>query len=401
MMYYQAQNPAWSSSLKRVRQEDGEFEPSSPGLAPPVDINGHRQMVETPIYVDSYGQPYHVTSPQLDMSAAYMMAPPPAKRVKQVGAVPATPVVAEPLNNGDGVAEGSEDEDDADESGSEPALPASMRLANKPHRPRAAAKDGNRTRTRLLSIFQKEDPLDLTSLLGLDEPAADGDANNSSPVQGPSSGFELDLVIDEQGHTALHWACALARTSVIAQLIEAGADIHRGNYAGETPLIRSVLTTNHADGDTFATLLAEHLAPSIRTLDLAYRSVLHHIALIAGVKGRAASARHYMAAVLEHVAKEQQTAKGALDGSQETESTPLSLKALIDVQDVHGDTALNVAARVGNKGLVNMLLDAGADKTKGNKLGLRPVDFGVEVEVSRLRSCVDLWALLTRCRHCP
>jgi regulatory protein SWI6 len=47
---------------------------------------------------------------------------------------------------------------------------------------------------------------------------------------------------------------------------------------------------------------------------------------------------------------------------------------------VHGDTALNVAARVGNKGLITLLLDAGADKAKANKLGLRPVDFGVEQE---------------------
>ena len=55
----------------------------------------------------------------------------------------------------------------------------------------------------------------------------------------------------------------------------------------------------------------------------------------------------------------------------------------MDVQDVHGDTALNIAARVGNRGLVKLLLDAGADKARANKLGLKPQDFGVEVEVGR------------------
>ena len=337
--------------------------------------------MESSVYVDSYGQPYQ-TSPQLDMAPSYNMGPPP-KRVKTSGVSesPMSVTIAPPVDELEGLVNGMDDDDDGEERSLEPALPASMRLANKPHRPRAAAKDGNRTRTRLLSLFQNTDHVDVATVLGLNEGQVDGEGQSSSPADTPS-GFELDLVIDAQGHTALHWACALAKSSIISQLVEAGADIHRGNYAGETPLIRSVLTTNHADGESFSNLLVNHLAPSIRTLDLAYRSVLHHIALIAGVKGRAASARHYMAAVLEFVAKEQQTAKGMIDGSAEADEAPLSLKALLDIQDVHGDTALSVAARVGNKGLVNMLLDAGADKVKSNNLGLRPVDFGVEVEVS-------------------
>ena len=53
-------------------------------------------------------------------------------------------------------------------------------------------------------------------------------------------------------------------------------------------------------------------------------------------------------------------------------------KDLVDAQDSHGDTALNIAARVGNKGLVRMLIEVGADKVKPNKLGLRPGDFGVD-----------------------
>lgn len=57
---------------------------------------------------------------------------------------------------------------------------------------------------------------------------------------------------------------------------------------------------------------------------------------------------------------------------------------MVDVQDVHGDTALNVAARVGNKRLVGLLVDAGADKARANKLGLKPADFGVETDVSNV-----------------
>jgi ankyrin repeat protein len=59
-----------------------------------------------------------------------------------------------------------------------------------------------------------------------------------------------------------------------------------------------------------------------------------------------------------------------------------SLKTLVNLRDLQGDTALNVAARVGNKNLVKLLLDAGADASRANKIGLRPVDYGLEVPVS-------------------
>jgi len=246
-----------------------------------------------------------------------------------------------------------------------------MRLSNKPLRPKPSAQS-SRTRSKLLSLFSLDEAVDIRSVLGI-------------LVDAPID-VDVDTIIDNQGHTALHWACALAKSSIIGQLIELGADVHRGNYAGETPLIRSVLTTNHAEAGTFAELL-ERLAPSVRTLDHAYRTVIHHIALIAGVKGRASSARSYMAGVLEWVAKEQLlagvTAGQELDGGI---APSLSLKNLVDVEDVHGDSALNVAARVGNKGLVKLLLDAGADKARANKLGLKPQDFGIEIEVSSFRS---------------
>ncbi len=54
---------------------------------------------------------------------------------------------------------------------------------------------------------------------------------------------------------------------------------------------------------------------------------------------------------------------------------------IVDLQDEHGDTALNIAARVGSRTLVRTLVDVGANKMLMNKLGLKPGDFGVESEV--------------------
>jgi regulatory protein SWI6 len=157
----------------------------------------------------------------------------------------------------------------------------------------------------------------------------------------------------------------MARQHIVDSLVSSGADIHRGNYLGETALIRACLATHNADQQTFHTLVAV-LHPSIRTLDTSRKSVIHHIVSLAGVKGRAISARYYLDQIFYWIAQRQEG----------------NFKSLVDVQDEHGDTALNIAARVGNRSLVRTLLDVGANRILSNKLGLRPGDFGVETEVS-------------------
>lgn len=343
-----------------------QMQPNQGGLAPPANINGHGNGMQglpqpNEMYVDQYGQAHTVGMPAATPISAEVDAPPPAKRAR----------VDEPAN-GEETQEATGSEDDDDETRDRPPLPASFRLSTKPFKPRLSS-ESHRRRQQLLSLFQT-DTVVIRSVFEL------------GPNDKPD--WDIDMVIDEQGHTALHWACALAKMDVISQLIELGADIHRGNYSGETPLIRSVLTTNHAEAGTFSQLLEKHLGESVRTLDHSYDSVIHHIALSAGLKGRAACARGYMAAVLGYIAQEQTKTRelaqstpgnGALAPPAPIGTDTISLKRLVDLQDLKGDTALNVAARIGSKPLVNLLLDAGADKTKANKLGLRPYDFGVEV----------------------
>ncbi len=181
------------------------------------------------------------------------------------------------------------------------------------------------------------------------------------------SDLDPDLPLDETFHTALHWASALARLPLVEFLLDFGSDGNRGNLNGETPLIKSVLVTNNHDQDTFPVLI-ERLSPGLRTTDDQSRTVLHHIALMAAIKNRSPSSRYYMECILEFIARK--------EGGE--------FKALVDAQDVHGDTALNIAARVGNKALVRMLLDVGANKVLPNKLGLRPGDFGVDEDMLKI-----------------
>ncbi|KAF9512688.1 hypothetical protein BS47DRAFT_1318135 [Hydnum rufescens UP504] len=191
--------------------------------------------------------------------------------------------------------------------------------------------------------------------------------------------MDVDISIDDLGHSALHWAAALARVALVEALIQAGADIHRGNDSGETPLIRAILSSSSFHTQSFPQILSL-LSGSLRTVDASSRSVLHHIALVAGVKTRGPSARYYMECVLEYIARNEGGEKG--------------LKSVVDLQDIHGDTALNLAARVGNRSIVRNLIDVGANKVLENKLGLRPGDFGVEEQSLNVPTAGDLLSAL-------
>ncbi|KAJ7091387.1 transcription factor [Mycena belliarum] len=234
------------------------------------------------------------------------------------------------------------------------------RFATKPSIPRSIdptvpIRDHRRAAV-IAAICQSDDPHAIIELLRELIPDA-GSSSATTPT------FEIDTILDDQGHTALHLAASLAHLRTVASLIVNGADIHRGNHLGETPLIRACLATHSCDTQSFDALLST-LGSSIRTLDTSRKSVLHHITSLAGVKGRASTARYYLDKTFYYIAQNQ--------GGD--------FRTLVDLQDEHGDSALNIAARVGNRSMVRTLLDVGANRMLPNKLGLRPGDFGVETE---------------------
>lgn len=179
------------------------------------------------------------------------------------------------------------------------------------------------------------------------------------------SHVNFDVPIDEMGNTALHWAAALGNTKLVKDLLDKGAKVCRGNYAGETPLIRSVLVTNNSDSSRFADLL-ELLYPSIVIQDYTQRNVLHHIALTSGIKGRGGSSSYYMATLLEWLVRRGQGRLGFRKFVGE----------IVNARDSRGDTALNIASKTNSSHIANQLLDIGADEHIANRAGLRPADFG-------------------------
>ncbi|KAF8949365.1 transcriptional regulator swi6 [Haplosporangium gracile] len=200
-------------------------------------------------------------------------------------------------------------------------------------------------RTILMSIFLNDDQDPIPDLL-------------TDPVS--PSDLDINLVIDDQGHSAMHWAAALARIPVLELLVRKQIDIRRVNYNGESALIRAVLVTNNFDKQSFPILLSL-LHQAIPLVDRKNRTLLHHIAITAGIRGREQSSRYYMECLLEWIARH---------GGD--------FESIVDVQDRNGDTALTIAARVGDRYLAKVLMDVGANRDIENKVGLKADDFGVD-----------------------
>ncbi|KAJ2082495.1 transcriptional regulator swi6 [Coemansia sp. RSA 988] len=307
----------------------------------------------------------------------------------------------------------------------------------------------------LMNIFLNEDAGFIPEWL-----ACDDDVEASLSAADGAKGAEninVDLVIDDQGHTAVHWASALARIQVLDLLLLRGADARLLNYDGESALVRAVQVTNNYENQTFPDLL-ELLHDTIPLTDKYNRTVLHHIALSSASDGREKAARYYADSLLSWIVRlaggyqvdaledeaiaslrqegdtdscQRESAKPALqdesteslptptqssspnggqatqhkapfgdaqDSSQATEQTErisgdvavsppatsaesipnADFAAFLNLQDVHGNTALNIAARAGDRPMIRLLLNAGASATAVNRMGLCPLDFGVD-----------------------
>ncbi|ODA82729.1 hypothetical protein RJ55_01238 [Drechmeria coniospora] len=219
--------------------------------------------------------------------------------------------------------------------------------------------------------------------LFMDAAAADVSKHDMLRTLSP---HELDMPIDPQSHTALHWAATLARMPLLRALIASGASPYRVNASGETALMRACLVTNSMDQGSFPDLL-EVLGGTIEARDQKGRTVLHHIAVTSAVKGRNAASRYYLESLLEWVVRQ-----GSVPSSQNAPPNGLPsgsqpavpkmgiarfMSEIVNAQDSSGDTALNIAARIGNRSIISQLLEVGADPNIANRVGLRPLDFGI------------------------
>ncbi|KKA29306.1 hypothetical protein TD95_002376 [Thielaviopsis punctulata] len=195
---------------------------------------------------------------------------------------------------------------------------------------------------------------------------------------------ELDMPIDNHCHTVLHWASALSRMTLLRALISAGANPYRVNSVGQTALMRACTVTNSMELSTFPELL-DVLGCTLDIRDHKGRTVLHQIAVTSAVKGRNAASRYYLESLLEWVVRQgsvPNTQASQANGHVPKMGLARFMSEIVNAQDNSGDTALNIAAKNGNRSVISQLLEVGADPHIPNRSGLRPVDFGIGTDSS-------------------
>ena len=183
--------------------------------------------------------------------------------------------------------------------------------------------------------------------------STDGPSTHAAcPPQIPSN-FEVNHAIDDQWHTALHWAAAMGDVYIIQQLINRKADLAARNKRGETPLIRAVLFTNNFERQSM-----EELMPLLRdtVIDMDHHgaSVLHHIVMTTNSRMRRKCALYYLNAVLETMSQI---------------CPPQEFARIVNTQDKSGDTALHIAVRYGAKKCIRALQERGAQGDIHNRRG--------------------------------
>ncbi|KAI9267114.1 hypothetical protein EDC94DRAFT_515217 [Helicostylum pulchrum] len=187
----------------------------------------------------------------------------------------------------------------------------------------------DRKRNRSMLEESDQDELDGTYAQKLLQYFISDDSGIPAILLRPPSDLDVNVIIDDEGHTSLHWAAAMGRLKLVNILIELGADIYR----------------------------------TIFNIDKKDQTVFHHVSSTASWKGKVHASRYYMECLIETLSSNQS-----------------ELISILNVQDVYGDTALSIAARIGNKKLVRLLMEAGASTEISNEEGMTAQDYLSEVE---------------------
>ena len=157
----------------------------------------------------------------------------------------------------------------------------------------------------------------------------------------PPDGFDVNRPIDAQGHTALHWACAMGDVQVARDLLHRGANANIGaGSSEETPLMRAVLFTNNYDRQTFPKVV-QALAGSIVERDRYGATVFHHIAQTLGSKSKWNCARYYCEVLINKM----------------QEMGVNYVQTLLRSADSLGDTAVLISVRHGCMKVASFLLN--------------------------------------------
>ena len=205
---------------------------------------------------------------------------------------------------------------------------------------------------------------------------------NDSPVPeflyDPPSDFDINKPIDDEGHTPLHWASALAAVDIIKLLVDHNADTLILNDAGMNALSKLINFSNSYDWKNFNVILPL-LKHCLVVPDANQRTPIHYLMELSSTPNKQNSSRYYFHEILSFIKVQQKQAERFNNNANNDRQL---LQVLINHSDINGDTALHLAIKANSRDLVKDLLLHGAD---AGSVGLHniPSDLLKEVEMEK------------------
>lgn len=144
----------------------------------------------------------------------------------------------------------------------------------------------------------------------------------------PPKELDINFQVDEQGHTPLHWATAMANIPLIKLLLALNCNILSTNFRGFNCISKSIFYNNCYKAGCFSEILSL-LKSCIITPDNNGRLPLHYLVELSVNKSKdPVVVNFYIANILQHLAEE--------------DTTLLSM--CLNYQDNSGNTVLHLAA---------------------------------------------------------
>ncbi|CCF60796.1 hypothetical protein KAFR_0L01860 [Kazachstania africana CBS 2517] len=176
------------------------------------------------------------------------------------------------------------------------------------------------------------------------EPKPDESYTLPNELYHPPEGFNIDAEIDQQSHTALHWASAMANIPLIKALLYLNANALYCNIKGFNCVTKSLFYNNNYTNNTFGELIYI-LRICLVTPDQNRRLPFHYLVELSANKSKDDTViTSYIETMLRALAEENYS----------------TLQMCLDFQDTMGNTPLHLAALNLNLDLFNKLCLLGA-----------------------------------------
>lgn len=166
----------------------------------------------------------------------------------------------------------------------------------------------------------------------------------------PPPEFDINVAIDDEGHTTLHWAASIGNLNLVRLVLSKNANALTVSNYGLNALSKCISFNNCYDLKNFP-LISDALEMCLINTDINGRTPLHYLCQFSKVKSKLPALTYYLQILFNKLT--------VMTNNNKNNGSNL-VKIVMDHPDVSGDTCLHLAARAGTTLFVKFFLSHGA-----------------------------------------